>query len=212
MSTSASTPSITSSLGIYAVPKLTEMNWVKFKTKTMMSLRARGLAHHLDGTVKTPPYLPQECDKDNRLVTLIADKSRNAMETEIEENRVLLDAFAQKEALAIQQLYATIPSSVFIQVQSKDTVAQIWDTICEIYKAKSDLDQADLCSRLQSMKCGEKDDIRTHLTTMMTLREELAGMGAHVIDRDFTAMVIGSLPTSLCGIICTMTAAIRATG
>jgi len=47
---------------------------------------------------------------------------------------------------------------------------------------------------------------------MMTLREELAGMGAHVIDRDFMAMVIGSLPTSLHGIIHTTTAAIRATG
>jgi len=84
--------------------------------------------------------------------------------------------------------------------------------ICEIYKAKSDLVQADVHSRLQSMKCGEKDNIRTHLTTMMTLREELAGMGAHVIDRDFMAMVIGSLPTLLCGIIRTTTVAIRASG
>jgi len=212
MSTSASTLSITSSSGIYAVPKLTEMNWVEFKTKTMMSLRAQGLARHLDGTVKTPYYLPQDHDKNGQPVTLIADKSRSATETEIEENHVLLDAFAQKEALAIQQLYATIPSSVFIQVQSKDTVAQIWDAICEIYEAKSDLVQADLRSRLQSMKCGEKDDIRTHLTTMMTLHEELTGMGAHVIDRDFMAMVIGSLPTSLHGIIRTTTAAIRASG
>jgi len=169
MSTSASTPLITSLLGIYAVPKLTETNWVQFKTKTVMSLRAQGLAHHLDGTVKTPHYLPQDHDKNGQPVTLIADKLRSATETEIEENRVLLNAFAQKEALAIQQLYATILSSVFIQVQSKDTVAQIWDAICEIYEAKSDLVQADLRSCLQSMKCGEKDNIHTHLTTMMTL-------------------------------------------
>lgn len=91
-------------------------------------------------------------------------------------------------------------------------MAQIWDVICEIYKAKSDLVQANLHSCLQSMKCGEKDNIRTHLTTMMTLHEELAGMGAQVIDCDFMAMIIGSLPTLLHGIIHSMTAAIRASG
>ena len=47
---------------------------------------------------------------------------------------------------------------------------------------------------------------------MITLREELTGMGAQVIDCDFMAMIIGSLPTSLHGIIHSMTAAIRASG
>ena len=208
MSTSASTALLTSSSGIYAVLKLTEKNWVEFKTKTVMSLMARGLAHHLDGTVKTPQPLPHSCDKDDKLIVLVTDKLKTATEEEIEANYALLDAFAQKEALAIQQLYATIPNSVFIQLQGKDSVSEIWDTICAIYEAKSDLVQADTCSRLQSMKCDEKDDVRAHLANMMTLQEELAGMGAPVNDRDFTTMIIGSLPTAFRGLIRTMTAAI----
>ncbi|KAG1838301.1 hypothetical protein DFJ58DRAFT_624790, partial [Suillus subalutaceus] len=46
---------------------------------------------------------------------------------------------------------------------------------------------------------------------MMVLREELAGMGAPVDDRDFTAMIINSLPESFRNIMRSTTVAIRAT-
>ncbi|KIM66524.1 hypothetical protein SCLCIDRAFT_38747, partial [Scleroderma citrinum Foug A] len=66
--------------------------------------------------------------------------------------------------------------------------------------------------RLQGMKCGEKDDVRRHLTTMMTMRKELAGMGSPVDDRDFAAMIMNSLPESYRTLLCTTTAALRASG
>ena len=63
------------------------------------------------------------------------------------------------------------------------------------------------------MKCGKKGNICAHLANMMSLWEELAGMpGAPINDYDFTAMIIGSLPTAFQGLICTMTAAIWASG
>ncbi|KAG0696742.1 hypothetical protein DFH29DRAFT_1004338 [Suillus ampliporus] len=88
--------------GIYAVLKLTDRNWVEFKTKTVMSLTARGLNRHLTGTVKVPKPLKLSTDG----------------------KKILLDN--GKEALAIQQLYATVPNSVMIQVQNKGSVAEIW--------------------------------------------------------------------------------------
>ena len=84
MSTSALTASLTSSLGIYAVLKLTKKNWVEFKTKTVMSLMAQGLACHLDGTVKTPQPLPHSHDKDDKLVVLVTDKLKTTTEEEID--------------------------------------------------------------------------------------------------------------------------------
>ncbi|KIM59039.1 hypothetical protein SCLCIDRAFT_38751, partial [Scleroderma citrinum Foug A] len=115
------------SSGIYAVPKLTEKNWVEYKTKTVMSLTAQGLARHLDGTVSAPQPLP------------------------IEEHLALLDTFRQKQALVLQQLYATIPNSVLIQVQHYSDVEDVWSAICAIYEAKSNMMQVDIRSRLQGM-------------------------------------------------------------
>ena len=165
MSLPAATATVTSS-GIYAMPKLTEKNWVEYKTKTVMSLTARGLARHLDGTVSAPQPLPVD-ERSGKL--LVTDKSRDATDMEIEEHLALLDAFRQKEALVLQQLYATIPNSVLIQVQHYSDVENVWSAICAIYEAKSDMMQVDIRSRLQGMKCGEKDDVRRHLTTMMTM-------------------------------------------
>ena len=111
-----------------------------------------------------------------------------------------------------QQIIATIPTSVTIQVQSRKSVAEVWKAICAIYEDKSDLMHVDLHSQLQNMKCADKDDVCTHVTNMMMLCEELAGMGAPVNDQDFIAMILGSLPTSLCGLLRSTTAAVQATG
>ncbi|OJA11038.1 hypothetical protein AZE42_07195 [Rhizopogon vesiculosus] len=165
--------------GIYAVPKLTDRNWVEFKTKTVMSLTARGLNRHLTGTVKVPKPLKLSADGTK---TLLDDGKTEATEAEIETNLTLVDMHEQKEALAIQHLYATVPNSVMIQVQNKGSVAEIWKAICLIYEGKSDMVQVDTRARLQSMKCSKKDDVKSHLTSMMVLREELAGMGAPVDD------------------------------
>ncbi|KAG0697419.1 hypothetical protein DFH29DRAFT_1022273, partial [Suillus ampliporus] len=106
--------------GIYAVPKLTNRNWVEFKTKTVMSLTARGLNRHLTGTVKVPK--PLKLSTDGKKI-LLDDGVTEATETDIETNLTRIDMHEQKEALAIQQLYATVPNSVMIQVQNKGSVA-----------------------------------------------------------------------------------------
>ncbi|KAG1750034.1 uncharacterized protein EDB91DRAFT_1013822, partial [Suillus paluster] len=119
-----------SALGIYAVLKLTKKNWVKFKTKTIMLLTARSLNHHLDGTIKIPQPLPLSSDGKK---TMLHDKTTEATKADIESNLTLLDAHTQKEALATQQLYATVPNTVMIQVQNKGSVTAIWKAICLIY-------------------------------------------------------------------------------
>src|SRR5882762_9820424 len=45
-------------------------------------------------------------------------------------------------------------------------------------------------------RCEEGRDVRDHFTELMTMREQLAGMGAAIDERDFYAIVLGSLPES----------------
>ncbi|KAF8833351.1 hypothetical protein BDN67DRAFT_917192, partial [Paxillus ammoniavirescens] len=116
--------------GIYPVPKLSDMNWVEFKNRTVASLTARGLSRHLSGTIKAPKALPVSEDGTK---TYLSDGTMEASETNIENNLVFIEAYAQKEALAQQQLYATVPNSIMIQAQSKHSIAEIWKVICTIY-------------------------------------------------------------------------------
>ncbi|KAG1719973.1 uncharacterized protein EDB91DRAFT_1065146, partial [Suillus paluster] len=119
-----------SALGIYAIPKLTKKNWVKFKTKTVMLLTARSLNCHLDSTIKIPQPLPFLSDGKK---IMLHNKTMEATKADIELNLTLLDAHAQKEALATQQLYATVLNTMMIQVQNKGSIAAIWKAICLIY-------------------------------------------------------------------------------
>ncbi|KAG0693619.1 hypothetical protein DFH29DRAFT_816173 [Suillus ampliporus] len=149
-----------STSGIYAVPKLTDKNWVEFKTKTIMSLMAHSLNSHIDGTIKIPKPLPMSADGKK---TFINNNRTEATDIDIELSLVILDTHAQKEALAIQQLYATVLNSVMIQVQNKGSVSAIWKAICLLYKGKSDMVQVDTCACMQNMKCSENGDVKAHL-------------------------------------------------
>src|SRR5882757_2349448 len=48
--------------------------------------------------------------------------------------------------------------------------------------------------RLHDMRCEEGEDAKTHLSKMLQLRESLAGMGALIDEKDFYAIILGSLP------------------
>ncbi|KIK95936.1 hypothetical protein PAXRUDRAFT_32707 [Paxillus rubicundulus Ve08.2h10] len=99
-----------------------------------------------------------------------------------------------------------------IQVQSKGLVAKIWKAICAIYEAKSDMVHSNTRACLQNLRCGEKEDVKTHLASMMVPWEELIGMGASVNDHNFTMMILSSIGESFCTLLYSTTAAIHATG
>jgi hypothetical protein len=46
------------------------------------------------------------------------------------------------------------------------------------------------------MRCDEEGDVKAHFGEMLRLREILAGMGVPIIDSDFVAIILGSLPSS----------------
>jgi hypothetical protein len=50
--------------------------------------------------------------------------------------------------------------------------------------------------KLQDERCDEGRDVRTHVMNLQTLREEYTSMGGALIDSDFAAIILGSLPPS----------------
>lgn len=54
----------------------------------------------------------------------------------------------------------------------------------------------DLLQTLQQAKCEETGNLRTHIDSLVDLREKLAAMGKTITDDQFTAVLLRSLPTS----------------
>ena len=91
---------------------------------------------------------------------------------------------------------ATVPDSVFLQLQSKLNAKEVWDTLKALYETCSELTKIDLALHLQSTKCGEDDDVRIHYQRLAAMREQLAAMGKMIPDQEYAGILMGSLPSS----------------
>jgi len=130
-----------------------------------------------------------------------------ATDTEVEELDKKIDEFYMKDSLVKQHLFSTITDRLLLQVQKMDSASKIWEEICTIHEDKSDLVQVDLRRRLHETRCEEGGDIKAHLGELLRLRESLASMGTSLDEKDFAAMIMGSLPESYRPILSSMNAA-----
>jgi hypothetical protein len=117
--------------------------------------------------------------------------------------------YHQKDSLVKQQLFSTITDHILLHVQKSGASSAVWTEICKIHKGKSDLVQIDLRCRLSDTHCEESGDIRNHFGELLKLREALAGMGTSLLDSDFAAIIMGSLPESYRPILSSMSAGAR---
>ena len=168
------------------IPKLEVdgSNWVIFKDRFLFAAAAASLKGHIDGTGKPPvnPVLTpcEPLTEDQKLV--INEYNTLLMKWEMEENIV-------KQALA-----SVIPDSLFIEVRRKETATLMWDAVRDQREKKSRMVTIDMRRKLQSEKCNEQGDVRTHLIKLQTMREDLASMGGLISDEDFTSIILGSIP------------------
>ncbi|KAF8814731.1 hypothetical protein BYT27DRAFT_7059350, partial [Phlegmacium glaucopus] len=49
---------------------------------------------------------------------------------------------------------------------------------------------------MQEQRCAEKGDVAAHFATLRNMREDLASMGQPLVDNNFYAIILGSLPSS----------------
>ena len=70
----------------------------------------------------------------------------------------------------------------------------------------------DLRQRLQDERCKDNANIRTHFDTMRTMHKDLAALGDNLNDKDFSAMLLGSLPRSYDSYLPAVTAALSVLG
>ena len=77
----------------------------------------------------------------------------------------------QGEAIAKQQIAASIPDSLFMKIHMKETACAIWVELENHFQNWSHMVSVDLRWRLQDQKCLEKGDVVAHFTTLRTMHE-----------------------------------------
>ena len=171
------------------VPRLSTdgKGFVTWKDRLELSIRARGLYGHLDGsTVKPndPPTRPE---------------GSTLTEEEVSSNEAYmknLSRHLQEQAIVFQQIASTIPDSLYLKIKGKPTVKEAWDALKNDFQKRSKMITIELQKRLQDTRCTETGNIRTHFDNIRTMREELASLGTTLSDPDFVATILGSLPKS----------------
>src|SRR6266404_829321 len=200
-------PSTSSAL--YNIPKLAEdgTNWITYKERMLTTVSARGLMRYVDGRATLPA--PFALDPKTQLPITV--KGAAPTDAEIEALDDKIDDYYQKDALVKQHIFSTISDRLLLQVQGLLSASKIWAEIKTIHEGKTELVQVDLRRRLQDTRCNEQGDVRTHFSDLMCMREQLAGMGMVIDERDFYAIALGSLPESYRPLISAISATARIT-
>jgi hypothetical protein len=195
-----SSTSANSKLGEYFVrlPKLTSdgSNYIIYKNKLLFAVQGAGLSKYIDE--KEIPKPPQVAD---------AEKPTDSEKKALEVYQTMLSEWEPNEAIIKQGIAATIPDSLFLKVMGEKTAAGMWKRVKEEYERKSQMLQVDLRRKLQDKRCGEGDNVKTHLDDLQKIREDLIAIGADPGDDNFSAILLGSLPTSYDPYIAALTAA-----
>ena len=173
--------SFTSKLGddFLHVPKLASdrKNWVIYKDRLTLSVKACGLRGHFDGTAAKP------------MEPTITQAPADMELTEEEEEKITtyrnnLKEWFQKEAIVLHQVVSTIPDSLYLKIKGKPMVKEAWDLLKYNREKRSQMFMVDLSRRLQDETYNDNANICTHFDTMHTMCE------------DFSAMLLGSLSRS----------------
>ena len=116
----------------FQVPRLPNngKGFVIWKERVELSIQARGLFGHLDGSATKPE------DPPTRAVgaTLTEDEVRA-----IGKHAKDLNTYLQEQAIVFQQIASTIPDSLYLKIKGKPTVQQAWNVLKADFEKRSQM-------------------------------------------------------------------------
>jgi hypothetical protein len=74
------------------------------------------------------------------------------------------------DKITVNQIFrATIPNLVFSQIKSSYELKDVWEKLKALFEGKLRSMMVDLGKKFQNTRCGEDDDVRTHLEKLADL-------------------------------------------
>ena len=121
---------------------------------------------------------------------------------EIANFEMELEEWDQKQEWIQHQLFATVPSTILIEIQNLATTADMWNTIIAHFVDRTAIHVVDMKCQLLGLKCRDDAEIPTHLNELIKLPVQLASMGKLIAPAEFCSIIVKSVPESYC-LFCT---------
>jgi hypothetical protein len=159
-----------------SMPKLSAdgSNWVIYRDRIVWAMDSRDLADHLTNDAMPAAYGAAGAVGGVPAATRWAAGERTVKHT----------------------IAASVPNSVFNKIKSSTRTKDTWDALKASFEGRSQMISVDLRRKIQSLKCGEDENVRTHLNNIANLQEQLAAMGTTIPDSEYASILLGSIPTS----------------
>jgi hypothetical protein len=158
------------------IPKLADdgSNWIDYRDCVVWLLESQNIDEHIEN-----------------------DTIPSSYSTTGEVGGLKLDQHWKKEEMNIKQVIGpSLPCGAFSRIKGQKTVHGVWALLKQIYEEKTRGLAVDLMQRFRNTRCGENDNLCTHFEHLGSLREQLTGMGKLISDKDYTDILIASLPSS----------------
>ena len=183
----------------FKVPKLSAdgSNWVTFKDRFRWAIDARGMLDQLENVVDEPtePTVSEGTSESAPADSQGGNTHVQSDELQYRNFLIRRSQWRTAEATIKQCIASTVPDSVFNWIKTKKSAKGVWDALAAIFQERSLMVAIDLRQKMQSVKCGDSEDVRTHFEKLANTRERLASMGVSLSDTEYANTLIGSLPT-----------------
>lgn len=112
----------------------------------------------------------------------------------------------------MQVIAASVPNSVFTNIKGHNTTKDVWDALKALYKGRTTMVLVNLSQQLQSICCGEDDNVHKHFDKLTNLRKQLGAMGKSVPNSEYASILMGLLPSSYSGMLGAIAASAEMSG
>ena len=166
------------------VPKLQAdgSNWVIYRDRMLWAMDSRTLSDHLTNVSMPAAY---------GSAGMVGGLSASVR-------------WAHGEATVKQAIAASVPDSIFNRIKGSTRAKDVWDALKKLFEGRTQMIVVDLRRQIQSLKCGEDDNVRTHFDNIANLREQLAAMGKTIPDDEYASILLGSIPSNFEAVISSM--------
>lgn len=106
------------------------------------------------------------------------------------------EAWKKADKKALTRISLAVTDDVLTHIEDAMTALEAWTTLQNTYRTGGILGMVGLRRSLYGTLCAEGSDISEHIRTLKMTKRELAYIGFPVLDGDFSAVLLASLPGS----------------
>ena len=115
------------------------------------------------------------------------------------------DKWNEIDGNAISDLYLALADEVLSSVAKKNTTNEIWDTLTNLYEAKSLHNKIFLKRKLYTLQMAESTTVIDHINTLKTLFSQLTTLSHNIEDHECAEFILQSLLDSYDQLIVNLT-------